>query len=142
MKKLIVLGTGAVGTAAVSMAFFGTGVAAADDYAGQTYADASSAASDAGQTVIVANRVGDKLAQDECIVTRSWDAPFIRNVEGEFGHASDEVELSLNCNGGYATAAKPGNSLASPEGRLAKADADEAAAQEQQTLEEVSTPNE
>ena len=130
MKKLIVLGTGAVGTAAVSMAFFGTGVAAADDYAGQTYADASSAASDAGQTVIVANRVGDKLAQDECIVTRSWDAPFVRNVEGEFGHASDEVDLSLNCNGGYATAAKPGNSLASPEGREAKAAADEAAAQE------------
>ena len=142
MKKLIVLGTGAVGTAAVSMAFFGTGVAAADDYAGQTYADASSAASDAGQTVIVANRVGDKLAQDECIVTRSWDAPFVRDNEGEFGHASDEVELSLNCNGGYATAANPGNSLASPEGREAKAAADEAAAQEQQTLEEVSTPNE
>ena len=140
MRKLIVLGTG---TAAVSMAFFGTGVAAADDYAGQTYADASSAASDAGQTVIVANRVGDKLPQDECIVTRSWDAPFIRDdVEGEFGHASDEVELSLNCNGGYATAAKPGNSLASPEGREAKAAADQAAAQEQQTLEEVSTPNE
>ena len=137
MKKLIVLGTG---TAAVSMA--GTGVAAADDYAGQTYADASSAASDAGQTVNVANRVGDKLPQDECVVTRSWDAPFIRNVEGEFGHASDEVELSLNCNGGYATAAKPGNSLASPEGREAKAAADQAAAQEQQTLEEVSTPNE
>ena len=110
--------------------FFGTGVAAADDYAGQTYADASSAASDAGQTVIVASRVGDKLAQDECIVTRSWDAPFIRDdVEGEFGHASDEVDLSLNCNGGYATATKPGNSLASPEGREAKAAADEAAAQ-------------
>ena len=53
MKKLIVLGTGAVGTAAVSMAFFGTGVAAADDYAGQTYADASSAASDAGQEGLV-----------------------------------------------------------------------------------------
>jgi len=55
VKKLIVLGTGAVGTAAVSMAFFGTGVAAADDYAGQTYADASSAASDAGQTVVIAS---------------------------------------------------------------------------------------
>ena len=77
MKKLIVLGTGAVGTAAVSMAFFGTGVAAADDYAGQTYADASSAASDAGQTVIVASRVGDKLAQDECIVTSSQRRPVL-----------------------------------------------------------------
>jgi hypothetical protein len=142
MKKLIVHGIGAVGAAAAAVAMFGTGIAAADDYAGQTYADASSAASDAGQTVVVANRVGDKLPQDECIVTRSWDAPFVRDVEGSFGHASDEVELSLNCNGGYATAAKPGNSLASPEGREAKAAADQAAAEEQQTLEEVSTPNE
>ena len=136
MKKLIVLGTGAVGTAAVSMAFFGTGVAAADDYAGQTYADASSAASDAGQTVIVASRVGDKLAQDECIVTRSWDAPFVRDdVEGVFGHASDEVMLSLNCNGDHATATNPGASVASPEGREAKAAADEAAAQQSEEAE-------
>jgi hypothetical protein len=56
VKKLIVLGIGSVGTAAAAMAFFGTGVAAADDYAGQTYADASSAASDAGQTVLIAVR--------------------------------------------------------------------------------------
>ena len=140
MTRLIVLGTGAVGTAAVSMAFFGTGVAAADDYAGQTYADASSAASDAGQTVIVASRVGDKLAQDECIVTSSQSAPFIHG--DDFAHMSDTVLFNLNCNGGYATAANPGNSLASPEGREAKAAADEAAAQEQQELEAVSTPGE
>ena len=37
MKKLMIIGAGAVGTAAVSMAFFGSGIAAADDYAGQTY---------------------------------------------------------------------------------------------------------
>ena len=60
----------------------------------------------------------------------------------DFAHVSDTVLFYLNCNGGYATATKPGNSLASPEGREAKAAADEAAAQEQQTLEEVSTPNE
>ena len=137
MKKLIVLGTGAIGTAAVSMAFFGTGVAAADDYAGQTYADASSAASDAGQTLIVANRVGDKLQQDECIITRSWDAPFVRDVDfsGEFGHASDEVLVSLNCNGDHATATNPGASVASPERREAKAAADEAAAQQSEEAE-------
>jgi hypothetical protein len=144
VKKLIVHGIGAVGAAAAAVAMFGMGIAAADDYAGQTYADASSAASDAGQTVIVANRVGDKLPQDECIVTRSWDAPFVRDVDfqGEFGHASDEVMLSLNCNGDHATATNPGASVASPEGREAKVAADQAAAEEQQTLEEVSTPNE
>jgi hypothetical protein len=47
----------------------------------------------------------------------------------------------LNCNGGYASANTPGNSVASPEGREAKAAADQAAAEEQQSLEEVSTPD-
>ena len=61
MKKSIVLSAGSAVAASALMALFGTGVAAADDYAGQTYADASSAASDAGQTVVVAGRVGDKL---------------------------------------------------------------------------------
>ena len=41
MKKFGVYATTAVGATAVSMAFFGTGIAAADDYAGQTYSDAS-----------------------------------------------------------------------------------------------------
>ena len=56
MKKLIVLGAGALGATAVSMAVFGTGVAAADDYAGQTYADASSALSDAKLTGRLSHR--------------------------------------------------------------------------------------
>ena len=76
MKKSIVLSAGSAVAASALMALFGTGVAAADDYAGQTYADASSAASDAGQTVVVAGRVGDKVAQDDCIVTSSQTAPF------------------------------------------------------------------
>ena len=46
MKKSIVLSAGSVVAASALMALFGTGVATADDYAGQTYADASSAASD------------------------------------------------------------------------------------------------
>ena len=48
-------GAGAFGLAAASLALFGTGVAAADDYAGQSYSDASSAASDAGMTVVIAS---------------------------------------------------------------------------------------
>jgi hypothetical protein len=126
------------------MGLFGTGVAAADDYAGQTYADASSAASSAGQSVVVAARVGDKLSQDECLVTRSQTAPFASANDG--AHVDGQVQFYLNCNGGYATATNPGASLASPEGRDAKSAADEAAAEEQakaeeqQSLEEVSTP--
>ena len=44
VKRLMVIGAGPVGTAAMSLALFGGGVAAADDYADQTYADASAAA--------------------------------------------------------------------------------------------------
>jgi hypothetical protein len=141
VKKLIVIGSGAIGALAIS-AVLGTGVAAADDYAGQTYSDASSAASDAGKTIVVAARVGDKVSQDECVVTRSQTAPFASANDGV--HVSDTVQLYLNCNGGYATAATPGPSLASPEGRTAKAAADEAAAQaaseEEAALAAVSTP--
>jgi hypothetical protein len=138
VKKSIVLSAGSAVAASALMALFGTGVAAADDYAGQTYADASSAASDAGQTVVVAGRVGDKVGQDDCIVTRSQTAPFASANDG--AHYSDQVQFYLNCNAGYASANTPGPSLASPEGREAKAAADQAAAEEQQSLEEVSTP--
>ncbi|MGX9788131.1 hypothetical protein [Mycobacterium sp. MMS18-G62] len=138
MKKQIVLGAGAAVAASACIAFFGTGVAAADDYAGQTYADASAAASEAGQTVVVAARVGDKLSQDECLVTRSQTAPFASANDG--AHVDGQVQFYLNCNGGFATATSPGNSMGSSEGRAAKAAADEAAAQEEAPLEEVSTP--
>ena len=126
MKKLIVLGTGSVGTAAAAMALFGTGIAAADDYAGQTYADASSAASDAGQTVVVASRVGDWLAQDDCIVTSSQPAPFIHG--DDFVHITDTVQFNLNCSGAFASATSPGDSVASPTGREAKSTVEDAAA--------------
>ena len=140
MKNHVVLGAGAAVAASACIALFGSGVAAADDYAGQTYADASSAASDAGLTVVVASRVGDKVPQDDCIVTSSQSAPFIHG--DDFSHVEDTVQFNLNCNAGYATAGMPGPSLASPEGREAKAAADEAAAEEQASLEEVSTPDE
>lgn len=136
VKKLMVIGVGAVGAAAVSMALFGGGVAAADDYADQTYADASAAASVAGQTVIVASRAGARLAQDDCIVTNSQVAPFLHGRT----HVTDTVLFNLNCNGGYATATNPGASLGSPGGREAKAAVDEAAAAEEQRLAEASNP--
>lgn len=140
MKKSIVLSAGSAVAASALMALFGTGVAAADDYAGQTYADASSAASSAGLSVVVASRVGDKLSQDDCLVTRSQTAPFADADDGS--HVSGQVQFYLNCNGGYATATNPGASVASPEGREAKAAADQAAAEEEAQLAEVSTPDE
>jgi hypothetical protein len=126
VKKLIVLGVSAVGAAGASMALFGTGVASADGYAGQSYSDASSAASDAGQSVTIASRVGS-LPDDQCTVSRSQTAPFLQS---DFvTHDSGTVQFFLNCTAAYATANKPGASVASPEGRAAKSAADEAAAQ-------------
>jgi hypothetical protein len=144
MKQLIVLGTGGVGAMALSMALLGTGVAAAADYDGQTYADAAAAIEEAGDTPIVATRVGSQLPQDECLVVNSQDHSYLRDPPDDVYvlSATDEVRLNLNCAGGYATATNPGASVASPAGREARAAADEAAAAEEQELAEVSTPDE
>ena len=71
MKKLMVLGAGAaISAAAASAALFGAGVAgAAPDVVGETYADAVSASRRKAALLVVANRVGGKLEQGECIVT-------------------------------------------------------------------------
>jgi hypothetical protein len=142
ISKLIMVGA-AVAAASISTALSGAGVAAAaPDVVGQTYADASTAIEDSGGSPKIAVTVGSKLAQDDCIVTNAWDAPFMRDVGGEFGHAEGEVMVALNCDGDHATAKGPGASIASPAGREAKAAADEAEAAQQNELEEVSTPDE
>ncbi|HEY6647306.1 MAG TPA: hypothetical protein VI217_09475 [Mycobacterium sp.] len=117
MKKLGVYAITVVGATAVSMAFFGSGVAAADDYSGQTYGDASKAISDAGKKAVIASRAGDTLTDDDCIVTHSQSAPWIKG--DDFAPVTDTVLVYLNCNATVATAKDPGNSAASPEGKAA-----------------------
>lgn len=142
MKKLMAAGAGAAGAfAALSLIGAGT-AAAAPDVVGQKYSDALTAIEDGGGTSKVAVTVGSKLSQDDCIVTNAWDAPFMRDIGGEFGHADSEVMVALNCDGDHATATNPGASVASPLGREAKSAADKAAAAEQEELAEVSTPDE
>jgi len=116
----------------------GTGVAAAAEYDGQTYADAAAAIEESGGTPIVATRIGSQLPQDECIVVDSRDHSYLRDPLDDVyvQSVTDEVRLSLNCAGGYATATNPGASVASPAGREAKA------AAEEQELAAVSTPGE
>jgi hypothetical protein len=116
----------AIGAMAVSMAFFGSGVAAADDYSGQTYGDASKAISNAGKKAVIASRSGDTLSDDQCIVTHSQAAPWIKG--NDFKAVTDTVLVYLNCNATVATAKDPGNSAGSPEGRAAiqKAQSDQA----------------
>jgi hypothetical protein len=117
VKKLGVYAITVVGATAVSMAFFGSGVAAADDYSGQTYGDASKAISDAGKKAVIASRAGDTLTDDDCIVTHSQSAPWIKG--DDFAPVTDTVLVYLNCNATVATAKDPGNSAASPEGKAA-----------------------
>ena len=130
MKKLIVR-AGVVGVTVMSIATAGTGVAAADDYAGKTYADASSALSGASLKGVIAGRVGDTLPTDQCMVTHSEKAPWIKG--NNFNAVTDTVLLYLNCNATVASAASPGNSAASPEGRAAIAAAKAAAAKDHAT---------
>jgi hypothetical protein len=129
MKKLSVYTVGAVGATAVSMAAFGTGVAAADDYTGQTYADASAAISDAGMKAVIATRTGDSLPEDKCVVTHAQQAAWIKG--DDFSPVTDTVLLDLNCNAAVASAKASGNSAASPQGRAAIQEQKQAAAKEQ-----------
>jgi hypothetical protein len=117
MKRLGVYAAGTLGATAVSMTLFGTGVAAADDYAGQTYGDAAAAISDAGQKPVITTRSGDSLPDDKCVVTSSQTAPWIKG--DDFAPVTDTVLVNLNCNAAVASATKPGNSAASPQGRAA-----------------------
>jgi hypothetical protein len=119
VKKFGVYAITAVGATAVSMAFFGSGVAVADDYSGQTYGDATKAISDAGKKGVIASRAGDTLTDDQCTVTHSQSAPWIKG--DDFAPVTDTVLLYLNCNATVATNKEPGNSAASPEGRAASA---------------------
>lgn len=132
MRKL--LGVALLGLAvtapAIPMGILATGVAAADDYAGQKYSDVQSALGDAGMKGVIATRSGDSLSDDDCVVTSSEQAPWIKG--DDFAPVTDTVLLNLNCSAAVATAKTPGNSAASPEGRAAIQQAKEEAAQAQQ----------
>lgn len=127
MSRRIALGLGVVALGATSITFLGAGVAAADDYAGKSYSDASSAISGAGQKAVIASSVGDAVGQSDCVVTRSQKAPWLKG--DNFSPVTDTVLLFLNCNAKLASAGVSGNSLASPEGRAEKAAEDQKAAE-------------
>lgn len=110
-------------------AVLGTGVARADDYAGKTYSDATSALSDASLKGVIETRVGDTLDESDCVVTRSQKAPWIKG--DDFSPVTDTVLLDLNCNATVASATSAGNSAASPEGRAAIQQAQQDAEQSQ-----------
>lgn len=126
MRRTALGGTLIVGAAMVLTTTVGAGVASADDYAGKTYSDAKSALSDANEKGVVATRSGDQLADDDCIVTHSQQAAWLKG--DDFAPVSDTVLLYLNCDASVASATHAGNSAASPEGRAAIAEAKKKAA--------------
>ena len=146
MKKIIVSTStiGAAGVAMGALGLFGAGIAsAAPDVVGMTYGDAVSAIEEEGSTAKIAVTVGDRQdAMGDCLVTNATDAPFVRDIDGEFGHADSEVMLTLNCNRGAATATTPGSSMGSPEGREFQAAAEEQAAAAQAEQDELAAAGE
>lgn len=134
MKKPVVLGIGAVGIAAASFAAFGSGTASAiNEYAGQTYDEAVQAISDAGESAVIATRVGSFLPTGSCMVTGSRNSSFL----DAYGvNPGGRVLLDLNCNNSFAAAGVPGNSIGSPEGRAARQDYEDQLAEAQAEAEQ------
>ncbi len=121
MRRRILIRATSVVTGVFSVCALGAGVAAAaPDLSGQTYGKAAAQIKSWGSTPVIATVVGDQLATDDCIVTKSA-------VDGNLdssgrARSPSRFLLSLNCNATLAGPGKPGNSLASPEGRNTKQD--------------------
>lgn len=114
MNKILVVGVGVLGSAAVALTL-GGGVASADDgVVGQTYADAKAALSQQGMTPVVASTVGDRKDWDNCIVTSATPAA---GIDGFGNQAGGKMNVNLNCYAKYSTSNWPGFSIQSPEGQ-------------------------
>jgi hypothetical protein len=129
MLKRSAVGAGVLAVTALSTIVAAPGIAAADDYAGQKYSDVMSKLADSDLTGVIATRTGDTLDDDDCVVSSSEKAPWIKG--DDFTPVTDTVLLNLNCNFGVASAKTSGNSKTSPEGRAAVEQAKEEAQQEQ-----------
>jgi hypothetical protein len=115
--RIRTIGAGVCAMTALSTIVLTPGVAAADDYAGQKYSDVMSKLGDSNLTGMIATRAGDLVDDDDCMVTSSEKAPWLKG--DDFAPVTDTVLLNLNCDAGVASAKTSGNSKASPEGRSA-----------------------
>jgi hypothetical protein len=108
VRKLIAIGVGAVGAAAL----FGQGTAAAaPDVSGMTYEKAVQVLSQSGLSPVVATRLGDRTDDASCIVDRVQDANF---TGGTGATTSGVVFVYLNCYGSAASPDSPGYSAQNP----------------------------
>jgi hypothetical protein len=137
VRKLIVIGAGAVGAAGVAMAFIGQGVARADDplseVTGKYYGQAKGVLSKAGLSPIVATRVGDLTNDNNCVIDRIQPANF---TNGTGASASKTVYVYLNCYANVASANQPGYSRQSQLGSEAYQSAQQLQQQQQQAAQQ------
>ncbi len=113
----------AIASAAVAAVLVAAGpaqAASSPTVVGQKYSDAKGALAGAGYTIVVSTTVGDELVRDDCVVTHQQDRT-VPPPENTGASATKQTLLSLNCDAAVASPTKPGNSLASPEGRAAAA---------------------
>ena len=130
--RITIIGAGMLAVTALSTIVLTPGVAAADDYAGQKYSDVVSKLGDSDLAGVIATRAGDLVDDDDCVVSSSEKAPWLKG--DDFARVTDTVLLNLNCDAGVASAKTSGNSKASPEGRAAI----EAAKEQQQEQAQAS----
>lgn len=127
MKTSIVIGAGALATAAALLSAGTASAGGPPDVTGQKYSDAQSALSGAGFTAVVATTVGDRSSWSDCIVTNAHEHD-AQPPENSGGSATKNVLVSLNCDAAVAAPGVAGNSAASVPGRAAIESAKEAAA--------------
>jgi hypothetical protein len=100
VKKLVVVGAGALAAGAASLTLMSTGVAgAAPDVSGQTFSEAQAALKEAGYTAVVSTAVGDTVAQGDCTVVRESTTRASAFVGGDVTApaSTPKVLLSLDC---------------------------------------------
>ena len=119
LKSLMVLAA----AAGAAMTLSSTGVADAQgspSVAGQKFSEASATLKKAGYDVKVAAAVGDRLSQDDCVVTNQREFKPAGFGPSQFKVQKTMVMLTIDCNSAVASVTDAGSSAESPEGRAAK----------------------
>ncbi|CAN5393375.1 hypothetical protein BH09ACT8_BH09ACT8_45550 [soil metagenome] len=95
----------------------GLSTATTDPLIGKTYKEASGKVAGWGGTSVIETVIGSRLQSDDCIVS-TWQKSSFIDIAGT--KRNGEFRFNLNCNETVAAPGRPGNSVASPEGKTAK----------------------
>ena len=105
-----------IGTAlTIALTTSAISAASSDPLAGETYKDASAKVSGWGAVAEIGTIFGDQLATNECTVATSQKTR--REIDS---HSKTVYLVNLYCDDAVAKAGTPGNSVASPAGKVAE----------------------